>query len=202
MAIQNSQSKALNIARPRDVISKAHPSRLFILLLAVFIVFALLSAVYLYLDVYMPLNIQYGSIVSALSEIHETLVARTVKINIIFFILTCAGILIIGIVYTHRICGPLHRIQMFAKLVSEGKLDNEIIFRKKDAIHLFGDAFNEMTKNYSDRLHMFSSEVRSLKESIQELKSLSEEGKDDAAGFDQIIETDRKIKKLLSTIKL
>ncbi len=188
--------------KPADIIHKGHPKRLFILLLSIVILFTVSSAVYLYLDIYRPLNTHYSAVVTIVSDIHETLIIRTLKINAFFFVLITAGIMILGILYTHRICGPLKRVQIFAKAVSEGKMATRMNFREKDAIHLFGDTFNEMVEVHSDKVRKLASELKVLREAVTEVKSLSEKEQDIRPGLEKASEIDKRIKEILKTIKL
>lgn len=63
-------------------------------------------------------------------------IIKTLKINAIFFILTVTGIFILGVIYTHMVCGPLVRVHLCSHSVADGKMNTKIKFRKKDAIHL------------------------------------------------------------------
>lgn len=144
----------------------------------------------------------YSAVISIVSDIHETLISRTLKINVLFFVLITAGILILGILYTHRICGPLKRVQIFAKAVSEGRLDTRLSFRGKDVIHPFGETFNNMTEAYSNMVRRLATETKELKAAVRELESLSEEGRDIGPGIEKISEIDKKIKEVLNKIKV
>ncbi len=187
---------------PGNIIHKGHPKRLLVFLIGIFILFSLSSAVYLYLDIYRPLSTHYSAVVTIVSDIHETLIMRTLKINVLFFFLITVGILILGILYTHRICGPLKRVQIFAKGVSEGQMDNRINFRGKDAIHPFGDTFNDMTQAYSNKIRKLTSEINELKVAITEIESSSGEEKDVASLVEKTSEINKRINEVLSTIKL
>ncbi len=188
--------------KTEDIIQKGYPKRLFILLLGVFILFTVSSAVYLYLDIYRPLSTHYRAVVSIVSDIHDTLIIRTLKINVFFFGLITVGILILGILYTHRVCGPLKRVQISAKAVSEGRLDTRISFREKDAIHPFGDTFNDMAEAHSNVVKKLSLETKELKEAVQELEVLAEEGKETGPAIGKIYEIDKRIKGVLNKIKI
>lgn len=87
-------------------------------------------------------------------------------------------------------------------MVGEGRLDSDIKFRYKDAIHSFGKSFNDMTKSYSDRVTVLISEIQQFKDAIAELKSLTEKGKDTEIAMKKVLEQDNRIKKLLNTIRL
>jgi nitrogen fixation/metabolism regulation signal transduction histidine kinase len=162
--------------------------------------FTVSSAVYLYLDIYTPLSTHYSAVVSIASDIHETLIIRTLKINALFFVLMTAGVLILGILYTHRICGPMKSVQIFAKAVSEGRLDTRISFREKDAIHPFGDTFNDMTEAHSKTVKKLAAETKELKAAVRKLEALSKEGKETGPAMENVSEIDMRIKEVLKKI--
>jgi nitrogen fixation/metabolism regulation signal transduction histidine kinase len=190
--------------KPTEVIRKGYLTRLLLLILCVFFIGTAVSSIYLYLDIYRPLNTHYSAILSIITEIKETLIIRTLKINAFFYLLISAGIVILGILYTHRIAGPLHRIKLYAKMVGKGRLDldTDIKFRHKDAIHSLGKSFNDMTKSYSNKVTMLISEIQQFKDAITELKSLTEKGEDTEIAMKRVLEQDSRIKKLLNTIGL
>lgn len=185
-----------------EVIRKGYLTRLVLLLICIFIIGTTASAIYLYLDIYRSLDTHYSAILLVLTEIKETLIIKTIEINAFFCLLISAGIVILGILYTHRIAGPLYRIKLHAKIIGEGRLDADIKFRHKDTIHSFGESFNDMTKSYSDRVTVLISEIHQFKDAIAELKSLTEKGKDTEIAMKKVLEQDSRIKKLLNTIRL
>ncbi len=185
-----------------EVIKKGFIVKFLLLLVGVFIIFTVLSAAYSYIHIQRPLGTHYSAIITIISGIEETLVEETIKINLFFFLLIFAGIMILGILYTHRIVGPLQSVRNSAKLVSLGKLNTEMTFRKNDAIHPLKDSFNIMTTNYRDRAEMLLKEIELLKESMTKLNSLSEEGNDTESEMKKVLDRDRRIKNILSEIKI
>lgn len=188
--------------KPDEVINRGFTGRLILLILGVFIVFTVFSATYIYLDMYRPLNTHYSAIVSIISGISDTLTAKTLRINAISFLLIFSGIMVLGVLYTHRIVGPLQRVKMFAKMVTAGKMNAKMTFRKKDAIQPFKDSFNTMTKKHTERLARIDSEVRELKASITTLKLSVAEGSDTGTEMKKILRSEEEIRKLLSDINL
>jgi methyl-accepting chemotaxis protein len=188
--------------KPGDLISRKHPQNLFVLLFGIFMLFAVSSAVYLYLDIYRPLSTHYSAIVTIASDLHETLTIQTLKINVLFFGLITAGILMLGILYTHRVCGPLERVKIFAKAVSEGRMDSRICFREKDAIHTLGENLNNMTEVYGHTVVSLASEIKELRAAVKELEGLSREGADTKAVLKRASEIDARINEALDKITL
>lgn len=184
------------------VIRKGYLTRLLLLLICIFLFSTTISSLYLYFDIYRPLNTHYSAVLSIARGLKETLIIRTIKISAFFYLLVAAGIVILGILYTHRIAGPLHRIKIYAKSIKEGNLDSEIKFRRKDAVLLFAESLNNMTESYNNRVTELNSEIAQLKAAIVELKSLTEKGKDTETTLKKVLDTDGRIKKLLSAIRL
>jgi methyl-accepting chemotaxis protein len=171
-------------------------------MLGVFSTFTLLSAAYLYFDMYRPLSTHYSAVVSIVTDMRETLSIKTLTINAVSFVLIFAGILILGVLYTHRIIGPLHRVKVFAQRAARGELDAELTFRKKDAIQAFGESFNMMTKKQSERKAFLNSEMHHMKEAVARLKELAGEGKSAENEMKEILDSDDRIRRFFSTMKL
>jgi methyl-accepting chemotaxis protein len=191
-----------NSFKPTGIISKGYLTRFILLVICIFLFGITISTLYLYLDIYRPLNTHYSAILSILTEIKESLIINTIKINAFFYLMIFLGIVILGIIYTHRIAGPLHRIKIQVKSISEGRLDTNIKFRRKDAIHQFAESLNELTKTYNNNVSMLISETQRLKETLTELKSQTEKGEDTEIALEKVFDVDSRIKKLIDSIKL
>ncbi len=187
---------------PIDILKKDYLRNFLLWLLVIFFIGTAVSALLLYIDIYRPLNAQYSAILSTIKDVKESLVTKTVRINVIFYLLITAGMGILVIFYTHRIVGPLHRIKQHAKSIGQGNLDAEIKFRQRDAVNSLAESLNDMTKSYSDKIEILSSEIQQLKNSLTEFKLLAEKGEDTEPVLKKIIDVDNRITKILSTVKL
>jgi methyl-accepting chemotaxis protein len=188
--------------KSEEIIKKNYVRNFVCLLLLILLIGISLSATVLYLDIYKPLNTHYSAILTIMTEVKDTLMAKTFKINAISFLLIAAGVGILTLLYTHRIAGPLHRIKLYVKSVSEGRLDSAIKFRRKDAVNTFAESLNDMTENYRDKVSLLSSEVTHLKTSIEELKASADNRKVSDDALTKINAIDSKIKTIFQDIKL
>ncbi|PKL52178.1 MAG: hypothetical protein CVV37_02460 [Nitrospira bacterium HGW-Nitrospira-1] len=102
-----------------EIIKKGYPGNFLFLLLFIYFLGITISALMLYFDLYRPLNTHYSAVLSILTGFKETLLIKTIQINAVFYLLMAAGILAIGVLYSHRIAGPLYRIKLYAKSISE-----------------------------------------------------------------------------------
>ena len=200
--MMNSRNNPANFSKPEEVIGKGTLTRLLVLVLCLFIISTVASALFLYLDIDRPLDSHYSAVLSIIAGIRESLVIHTIKIFAFSSILVVAGVLIICILYTHRIAGPHQRIKSYAKSVAEGRLDQKIGFRNKDVIHSFAETLNAMTKSYSERVTTLSSEMAQLKEAITEIKTQTGNDIDTKTAREEALDIDNKIRGFLKGMKL
>jgi methyl-accepting chemotaxis protein len=66
--------------------------------------------------------------------------ATTLTLVVIFGLVA----LVAGVLFSHRIAGPLHRIGMAAEEVAEGHFTVRVALRRGDYLHGFAEQFNDM----------------------------------------------------------
>ena len=154
---QSLQNKGAFPVNDTNVLKKGFITRLVLLILLVFIAFSSVSGLFLYYNTYRSLDTNYSASISIISEIKEDLLARTLTISAVFYLFILTGIVILAVLYTHRIAGPLQRIKLFAGAVTGGDLSPELKFRKNDAINSFGDSLNKMTEGWRGRIQALTS---------------------------------------------
>lgn len=188
--------------KPTEVIRKDYLSKFFLFLLGIVFIGTATSAIILYIDTYKMFDTHYSAILSIVTEIKQTLIIKTIKINVFFYLLTVIGITVLAILYSHRISGPLYRIKLYAAMLSGGRFDTAIRFRHKDAIHSLAEVLNEMSKNYNDKTSMITTEIQRLKDAVTELDSIKEKKEAVETSLKKVTEIDSRIKQLLDTIGL
>jgi len=187
----------------KEVIKKNFTWRLIVLVLCIFFTGLLLSTVFLHVGTYKTFETHYSAILSTMLTIKQDLLIKTITINIFSLILIIIGIAILGILYSHRIAGPLYRIKSFAKMHDEGsRFKPGIKFRNKDAIHSLADALNKMAEIYNQRFSMLSSEIKELEDALIEIDLSSSKPEGLETSIRKAKEIDDKIKKLLDTVRL
>jgi len=75
-------------------------------------------------------------------------------LNIFFLssgILTLVLLITGGIIFTHKVAGPMFRLKRHMLEVASGKTQNQIYFRKSDHFHDIADAYNEQLKYLINR---------------------------------------------------
>ena len=167
-----------------------------------FVLGTLISSALLYADIYQPLNTHYGAIITIICGLKNSLITKTLKINVIFYLLISAGIGLLSVLYSHRVAGPLYRIKKYLKSITDGKPEKTLMLRHKDAINSFASIINEMTGSYRNRKLELISEVDKLKKYVNELEQLAKQGRPVDKSIEMINDTDKRISGLLKSIKV
>jgi methyl-accepting chemotaxis protein len=80
-----------------------------------------------------------------------TFIFRTVNLTLFFRILLLLPfVVIISIILSHRIAGPVFRMKQFLSEVARGDLSSMLTLRKRDEFKGLADAINTMTQNLRD----------------------------------------------------
>jgi signal transduction histidine kinase len=112
------------------------------------------------------------------------------------------GLLFLGILYTHRIAGPLYRVKVAAKSIGNGYIGEKIKLRRKDVIHSFAECVNDLTGTYSDKVKLLKSDINQLKDSVNELKNLPDDKKSLDSNVKKISDINGHINSLIENIKI
>ncbi|NOX35052.1 MAG: hypothetical protein GXP56_15210 [Deltaproteobacteria bacterium] len=176
----------------KGVIEKIGFTKMLVFILSIFFFFSIISTLLLYKNLYTPLGPHFAAAHMIVTELQDSLLLRTVAINIIFYLISATGVLLLGVLYSHRIAGPFIKVTRFAELIGKGRFDQRIHFRKKDAIHSLSAALNEMAKTYEGRCNKLSSNLDELGQRLNSLKS----------PYDNREQRDENIKKILELDKV
>jgi methyl-accepting chemotaxis protein len=185
------------------IVKKGYIARLVLLAVSIFMAGSAVSSGLFFLTTHTPLsNTHYSAALSIISEFRNSLIIKSLQINLFFFFLIAIGIIILGVLYSHRIAGPLYRIKQYAGSISKGDLGSEIKFREKDVIHPFAESINKMTESCGERVRELASEAVQLKKEVEHMKSLSERGEETAEAMENIKAHDERIKEIFETLRL
>ncbi|MBI5554911.1 MAG: methyl-accepting chemotaxis protein [Elusimicrobia bacterium] len=126
------------------------------------------------------------------------------QMNVVFFSWFILGALLIwggGVFVSHRIVGPLKRLEEMLAKVGRGDISGEMRTRKKDEFKEVAYAFNSMVQGLRRFLAQDHKLAHEIKEDLQEVKhSLSPETILQTAA--KLDETAKKLEGLLTNIKM
>ena len=187
---------------PAGTIKKGKFKWLLLTIFGIFLIFSLLSALVIYERLHVPLSPHYGAAISLLTQAKESLIITSIEINFIFWILIAVGITLLGILYSHRIAGPLSRVRRYAAALGEGRFDQRISFREKDVLHTLSSTLNEVAEGYQGRERRFACQLRELQDGLLSLGSLSDSSPEKVELMRRLRDLDTRIKDDSQELKL
>ncbi len=158
------------------VMPKKYPVNL--LTKIIFLVFLGITAsgILLYFTSHVWLGLTYTEGLRTIATYKKLLIKKTIFIYLITSVFILAGIVVLTVLYSHRVAGPLYRLSLSSRQIASGDLTLKVKLRERDAIHPLADSFNELTESYRAR-------ILHIKDSIAELKRASDV-------LDRAVETD------------
>ncbi len=145
----------------------------------------ILTTVVLYFSVYQQLGPSYQESFRILSEFKKEILYKSIASYAFTLIVILLGIMIITLLYSHRVVGPMYRLSMFVKRVTDGDLSETAVLRRNDAVQPLADELNVLIVNYRQL-------INELQEQTAQLKKLA-----DLSGCD---ENSDELKKVLSEL--
>jgi len=168
------------------------------LILRLFVTFAgggALAGLILYSTFHQPLGASYGESLDALAQLKNTLVMKSVYIHLFSFLLIGAGVAIFCVRYSHRMLGPMIRLQRVIEGISAGDIGETIQLRKKDALHPIAEELNGLLAGYRESLAVVELQVRELRRQTEELRNNTEDRPEIRRKLETISRTAREIQK-------
>jgi hypothetical protein len=124
----------------------------YFILLAVINIAVFYGCVYYFFDIFQSKGIEIG-----LPKNHvffmfiEDQMTQMNSVFIIMAILTAVILLIAGVLISHRIAGPMYRLNQDLRMMAEKKELRSLRFRKKDFFQEIPDAFNMVVDSLNKR---------------------------------------------------
>jgi methyl-accepting chemotaxis protein len=190
--------------KPLNIVNTALRTKLIIaiILILAFVVLSSVGFFYYYTD--QELGETYAQKVFALPQFKTIIVRNSLYIYTLFALVATVGIAVIVILYTHRIVGPLIRMERLMGQMSEGNFEEVVRFRKGDAVHPLADALQDVAIRYKERRGIIRDLIHEMHRDSIEMQELVKKG-DIKAAEDKRQNIEKKaedISKLLSDIKL
>lgn len=187
-----------------EIITSDYTRKLVIKCIVIFVIGAILTGAIFYLSIYKNHGTSYAENFRIISDLKSQIFHKSIYIYLFSSFFIIAGIIFISILYSHRIAGPVYRLENFALKISNGNLSTQIKLRQKDAIHSLANELNNLVVKYKElliQLELKSKDVRNavllIEKSINEASSqkLKE-------NIIKVSESIAEIKKMLYDIKL
>jgi methyl-accepting chemotaxis protein len=143
----------------------------------------------------------YADSYKLLAGLNDVLISRSLQLFSFTLLLSISGIIILSIVYSHRVAGALHKLGMHTQRIASGDLDASVRLRNSDVLHELADDFNELSGRYRGILAPLEIKIRELEAIISDQeKQPRAEGALSSSG--KITERTDEISELLKQIRL
>jgi methyl-accepting chemotaxis protein len=136
-----------------------------------------------------------------LAELNHVLVNRSLILFSFSLLLSLAGIIVLAIVYSHRVAGALHMLGMHTRRIASGDLTRTVRLRNTDVVHELAGDFNKLSDHYKGLLVQLEVKTRELSVSINSLE-MQPPGEGDPGSSGRLSEKVTEIRELLDQIKL
>ncbi|MBI4335638.1 MAG: methyl-accepting chemotaxis protein [Candidatus Omnitrophica bacterium] len=104
-------------------------------------------------------------------------IMRTIDLTLFLRLLLVTPLVaLVSILLSHRIAGPVYRIEQFLKSVAQGDLSMKLRLRKGDELRDLADAINEMTSDLKNRVNKLKGLTNMAELELEKLKMMLGEG--------------------------
>ncbi len=119
----------------------------------------------------------YADSYKLLAELNNVLISRSLLLLLFTLLLSTAGVIVLAVVYSHRVAGALHKLGMHTHRIASGDLATAVRLRRTDVIHALADDMNGLSGRYRDVLADLGKRIRALAVLIDDLenKTVAEE---------------------------
>ncbi|HEY3347248.1 MAG TPA: HAMP domain-containing protein [Nitrospirota bacterium] len=147
--------------------------------LLAFVGIALFCACF-YLMMSRSLDGGYANVLDCMRAVKSSIMANFWVVEGALMAFLAAGVILLTLLMSHRIAGPLWRIEQTAKAVEAGGLGIRVKLRDKDEMKTLADQMNVMLASLGERMGGIDASYRLLQRDLGLLREKMEDGKTDA----------------------
>ena len=123
----------------------------------------------------------YHNIQAMLRGIQQVLFLRITLLYTITTLLIVLAMVVLHLLYSHRIAGPAYRIGLEAAKIGKGTLTGNIRFRRHDNLMDMADSMNDVALRYQDNISRVQECLSIIEERSQKMLTLIQQGKYEGA---------------------
>jgi methyl-accepting chemotaxis protein len=134
----------------------------------------------------------YHNVQAMLRGIQQVLFLRISLLYTVTTLLIVIAMVILHLLYSHRIAGPAYRIGLEAAKIAQGDLSVTVRFRRRDSLMDMAEFMNDITLRYQDDVCQIQDGLATIEERSKKLDALVQEGKNEGAMKQEADEIARK----------
>jgi methyl-accepting chemotaxis protein len=153
-----------------------------------------------------PANLgeSFHSVQAAVRELGKVLFWRVAILYAVISLLIVLAIVVLHLLYSHRIAGPAYRLGREAERIAHGDLTGSIKCRPKDNLTEMADALCAVVSQYRGRINAVKDGLASIERQSAAVSGLLQRGKSGAAlreATEDIVSSVKKIEQSLSKVR-
>ncbi|MEI6205481.1 MAG: hypothetical protein WCP20_01730 [Desulfuromonadales bacterium] len=123
----------------------------------------------------------YHNVQAMLRGIQQVLFWRITLLYTITTLLIVLAMVVLHLLYSHRIAGPVYRIGQEAAKIAQGNLAGKIKFRQQDNLMDMADSMNDITSCYREHISAVQTCFTMIEDGTIRMNTLVQQGKDETA---------------------
>lgn len=118
----------------------------------------------------------YHNIQAMLRGIQQILFWRITLLYTITTLLVVIAMIVLHLLYSHRIAGPAYRIGLEAGKIAQGNLTGNIRFRKSDNLMDMADSMNNVASYYREQIGNVQESISNIEDRALKMSSIIQHG--------------------------
>ncbi|MGR3318909.1 MAG: HAMP domain-containing protein [Candidatus Anammoxibacter sp.] len=170
--------------RKQYFIQKDFQTKFILRFLGIALIASIASAFAFYFFVANDISASFSKAHMQIRNTWQIFLPALIMIGSLTFIISAAISTFMMIRFSHKIAGPLFRLEQIAKQIGEGNLDINVKLREEDQILPLAESFGKMAKGMNDRMYEIRESAENLDKAankLLQLKGKAQNGEFDAA---------------------
>lgn len=135
----------------------------------IFVVGLFAIAAIFYVMMQQSIGPTYGEGFKILAELQQDIFYKSILIYASTVLLVILCIIIITLLYSHRVAGPVYRLTIFARQLSDGDFQSGVHLRQSDVVQSLAGEMNFMAEYYHRTLIDINWKIEALELLIEQL---------------------------------
>jgi methyl-accepting chemotaxis protein len=163
-------------------IQKGFQTKMILRFVSLLVVGAVISSMILYFFAGDKLESSYYEAHSSIKSMWDILGTTVLATNFISLVIISFATVYVVLFLSHKIAGPLYKLEKNINEISNGNLDLHVYFREGDQIQSVGTALENMVNKLSERVKVISQVSTDISTVVERLQALKE--KESVSGKD------------------
>jgi methyl-accepting chemotaxis protein len=152
------------------LVARSYPYRFALLCTAIFVCSMLLTSFAIWLYLYSEPAPSYAENYAMLARLRNEITFTSLIVYSATSLFALAGTMIISLLYSHKVAGPLYKLGVYLRRVASGDFTGSIILRQGDVIRHLADDVNTLISSYRSAVSELEIEADALGDAASRIK--------------------------------